>query len=183
MSVGEDVLDHETRRKIYDHITAYPGVTYRILQKVLGLTDGTLRYHLNYLERAEKIKFSLEAGKRLYYPHMNEILATGQAIGSSQPYQLTQLQQRILTTIKQYPGITQTELIRKTGLRRFTIVNNIKKLLNLEIVRKTPNGKNVFYEYITNEQLKYEILKGLVIKLLKKEIDEETFLKMKRELE
>ena len=183
MSSGADALEHETRRMIYDHILAYPGVSYKILKKVFGLTDGTLRYHLNFLERAEKIRFSLEAGRRLFFPNYNEVPSSQLHPNSFKPYNITPLQQRILTTIKQYPGISQKELIGKTGLKRYTIVNNLKKLLKLDIVRKTPNGRNVYYEYITNEQLRYEILRGLVIKLLKKEIDEETFLKLKRELE
>jgi len=183
MSTGDDALEHETRRMIFDHIQAYPGVSYSVLKRVFRLTDGTLRYHLYYLERAEKIKFSLEKGKRFYYPQYNGISCSAVSPETLKPFDLTPIQVRILTAIKQAPGISQKELINKTGLKRYTIVNNLKKLLKLDIVRKTPNGRNVFYEYITNEQLRYEILRGLVIKLLKKEIDEDTFLELKRKLE
>jgi hypothetical protein len=51
------------------------------------------------------------------------------------------------------------------------------------IVRKIPNGNKVNYEYIENKQLRFEILKRLLIKLLQKEIDEETFLELKRKLD
>jgi hypothetical protein len=68
-------------------------------------------------------------------------------------------------------------------MNRLTLINNLKKLIAIELIRKTPNGNNVYYEYITNEQLRYEILKRLVIKLLKKEITEEKFLKLKKDLE
>jgi predicted transcriptional regulator len=182
MATGEEALEHETRRMIYNHIISHPGVSYKVLKTVFSLTDGTLRYHLDYLERAEKISFGLEAGKRLYYPFHSEVTVASQLPGTAKPYKLTQLQERILNTIKQHPGITQKELMTSMGLKRFTIVNNVKKLLNLEIIRKTPNGKNVYYEYITNEQFRYELLKGLVIKLLKKEIDENTFINLKRKL-
>ena len=37
--------------------------------------------------------------------------------------------------------------------------------------------------YIENEQLRYEILKRLLIKLIRKEINEEEFLKLKRSLD
>lgn len=183
MSYGDEVLQNKTRRMIYDHILAHPGVSYRILKTVFRLTDGTLRYHLNYLERTEKIRFGLETGKRLFFPHYNETAASGFSNKTSKPYNLTTLQERLLTTIKQHPGISQKELITKTGLKRYMIVNNLKTLLNLEIIQKTPNGRNVYYEYITNEQLRFEILRGLVIKLLKKEIDEKTFLELKRKIE
>jgi predicted transcriptional regulator len=187
MSFGESVLEHETRRMIFNHILAHPGVSFNILKKVFSLTDGTLRYHINYLERTEKITFGLEKGKRLYFPHQNAIpIPGGGGIMNSdngQPFKLSPAQEKLLNTIKFNPRISQKELIIRTGMKRFTVVNNLKKLLKFEIVKKTPNGKNVYYEYITNEQLKYEMLKGLVIKLLKKEIDEQTFLQLKRQLE
>lgn len=182
---GEDALAHDTRKMIYNHITAYPGVSFGILKNVFSLNESTLRYHLNYLERAEKIKLSLEKGKRIYYPIQSSVASpvNPSGSGSEKTYQITLLQQKILDIIKEYPGITQKELTNKIGLKRFKIVNNVKRLLNLNMIRKTPNGKNVYYEYITNDQFRYELLKGLVIKLLKKEIDEETFLKLKRQLE
>ena len=110
VATGEDALEHETRRMIYNHIISHPGVSYKILKNVFSLTDGTLRYHLDYLERAEKISFGLAAGKRLYYPFHNEIAAARQPSGTSKTYDLTPLQERILNTIKRYPGITQKEL-------------------------------------------------------------------------
>ena len=58
-----------------------------------------------------------------------------------------------------------------------------KKILSLNLIRKYKNGQNVCYEYMTDDELKYEILKRLLIKLIKKEIDEETFLRLKRKLE
>lgn len=183
MSKGDDILDNEIRKMIYNHIIAYPGVSYFTLKKVFDLADGTLRYHLNYLERSEKISFGLEKGKRYYYPNHGEILANNRISDNSKLFELTSRQERLLGTIKRYPGITQKELVNKTGMNRLTIINNLKKLIALDLIRKTPNGNNVYYEFITNEQLRYEILKKLVIKLLKKEITEEKFLKLKRKLE
>jgi len=183
MAKGENVLDHETRRMIYNHILAHPGVSYNILKNVFGLTNGTLRYHLDFLERNKKIRLGLEKGKRLYFPHHNGFSVPGHSQDELETYKLTKVQEQLLNTIKYYPGISQKELIKHTGLKRFTVANNLKKLLNLAIIRKTPNGTNVYYELISNEQLRYELLKGLVIQLLKKEIDEKTFLKLKRELE
>ena len=183
MSQGEHVLEHETRKMIYNHIQQYPGVSFNTLKNVFNLTDGTLRYHLMFLERAEKIRFGLEKGRRIYYPHQSLNNLSSIDIDDSTSLKLTQIQQRLLTAIKQYPGITQKELIKKTGMSRFTIMNNLKKLIGLELVKKKPNGNNVYYEFITNEQLKYQILKRLVIKLLKKEITEKRFLELKRKLD
>ena len=51
------------------------------------------------------------------------------------------------------------------------------------MVRKIPNGNKVYYEYIDNKQLRTEILKQLLVKLINNEIDGETFLELKRKLD
>lgn len=164
---------------------AHPGVSFNILKNVFSLNDSTLRYHLNYLEKTEKISFGLEKGRRHYYPHFGEhiIIRNTEDTTSIEPYEFTQIQKHILDTIKRYPGISQKELIKRTKINRLTLINNTNKLLDLCIVRKLPGDNSVCYEYIEDEQLRFEILKRLVIKLLKNEISEEKFLELKRKLE
>jgi predicted transcriptional regulator len=183
MSNGEPVLEHETRRMIFNHIIAHPGVSFNILKNVFSLNDSTLRYHLNYLEHSEQISFGLEKGKRQYYPNQNKHIIIRSDEIQKEFFQLTPKQEQIIEKIKQYPGITQGELIRMTGIQRLTLTQNIKKLMDICIVRKVPDKNNVRYEYIENEQLKYEIMKRLVVKLLRHEIDEQKFLELKRKLE
>ncbi|MCK5561031.1 MAG: MarR family transcriptional regulator, partial [Thermoplasmata archaeon] len=98
-------------------------------------------------------------------------------------FELTPRQELILETIRRYPSITQKALIHRTGFNRLTLTNNLNKLMDLCIVRKIFDNKNVRYEYIENEQLRFEILKQLAIKLLNKEIDEATFLELTKKLE
>ena len=51
------------------------------------------------------------------------------------------------------------------------------------LIKKSNNGKNVFYEYMTDKLLRHEVLLRLAIKLLNKEIDEKSFNKLKKKLE
>ena len=182
---SEIVLDHNTRKLIYDHIIANPGVSFNILKTIFNLNDSTLRYHLNYLKKNKKISFGLESGNRKYYPHIDKgvVYSNIEDSDTVSVYKLSEVQERIISTIKNYPGINQKELIRLTGLKRLTLSRNIKKLLELCILRKIPNTNDVCYEYLGNEQLRYKILKRLLIKLLRKEIDEKTFLDLKRSLD
>ena len=46
-----------------------------------------------------------------------------------QVYKLTAYQERIVSIIKQYPGINQKELAIRTGLNRITLSNNLKRLM------------------------------------------------------
>ncbi len=178
-------LENETRRLIYNHIMAHPGVTFIILKNVFKLNDSTLRYHLNYLERSEKISFGIEKGSRYYYPHSGGRYVVQRTEDSNdlKAYELTSTQERIISVIKRNPKINQKKLVEKTGINRITLSNNLKKLKALCLIRKIPNGNKVQYEYLENKQLRYEILKHLIKQLLSNKIDEETFLRLKKKLD
>ncbi|UCH89161.1 MAG: MarR family transcriptional regulator [Thermoplasmata archaeon] len=175
-------LEHHIRKTIFNHIIAYPGVSFSTLKKIFDLNDSTLRYHLKYLERGERISSRIERGKLHYYPYFSNITIPTAANTSSKTNDLTPQQLHILYAIKKYPGINQTELITKTSLKRHILTYNISKLIDLGMVRKYNHVRNVCYEYITDELLKTETLKVLAIKLLNNEIDEETFLRLKNRM-
>jgi predicted transcriptional regulator len=184
MSRDKVALEHEIRKKVYIHITEYPGVSFSTLKRFHELNDGTLRYHLNYLVRAEKISSNLEAGQLHYYPNTITVADPNTTNGHESPrYQnLTTHQEHILNIIKQHPGINQTELIAKTSLKRHILTYNITQLIAFGLVKKNNHVKFVCYESIPKDLLQYEMLKMLTVKLLNNEIDEQTFLKLKEKL-
>jgi predicted transcriptional regulator len=151
---------------------------------LFGITDSTLRYHLNYLESKNEIRSQLEGRNKCYYPIENLVInKTSDPDSKFQVNRLTKNQERILETIKLNPWITQKNLIIKCGLKGFTVKYNLKKLISYGIVQKKENGRNTCYCHISDASLKKEILKQLIVKLLNHEIDEQTFLKLKHKLE
>jgi predicted transcriptional regulator len=179
---AEIVFDHDIRRMVYNHILAYPGESFITLRNIFNLKNGTLRYHLEYLEKADRILSDLENGKRCYYPLNNEIEVSKLFENNPRSSKFSTIQQKILSTIKYNPDITQKNLVTKTGLSRFTISYNMKKFIDMGLVKKTYSEKFVHYEYITNESLKHEVLLRLTKKLLSKEIDERSFLELRDKL-
>jgi predicted transcriptional regulator len=167
---------------IYNHISTYPGVSFSVIKSLFNLTDGTLRYHLNYLESKHEIRSHLEGRNKCYYP-VEELVLGKDSESKLQNYKLTVPQERILNIIRRNPWITQKDLIIKCGLKGFTVKYNLKKLIGYGVVQKKENGRNTCYNFISDDALKSEVLKQLVVKLLDKEIDEHTFLKLKRKLE
>lgn len=179
----EAVLQHETRRMIYQHILAHPGVTFNILKDVFGLTDGTLRYHIDYLKRADKISNNLTEGKRVYYPNGIGNVLMQKSKRSTDKFKLNDIQERLMETIRRYPGINQKELSDRCNLNRFKVRNNIGKLIDFGLIRTVKYKNMVCYEYVTDGHMEYEVLKTLIMKLLKGEIDEQTFIELKRKIE
>ena len=145
MKSEEVVFDHETRKLIYNHIITFPGVAFTTLKNTYNLSGGTLRYHLVYLEKAEQILSDIENGRRCYYPLRNEFMVTERFKNNPRTYNFTEIQLRIIKTIKNWPGISQGELIKKTDLSRFTISYNIRKFIDMGLIKKLNNGKNVYY--------------------------------------
>ena len=45
----KDLLELETRKRIFNFILKYPGLHFRILCIELNISNGTMVYHLNYL--------------------------------------------------------------------------------------------------------------------------------------
>jgi predicted transcriptional regulator len=54
---------------ILDHIKRSPGIRYRELLRLSGLTNGALEYHIKILEKTQKIKVDRLHGRRpKYFP-------------------------------------------------------------------------------------------------------------------
>jgi len=183
MAKGELALDNKLRKMIYNHITTYPGVSFNILKNVFELSDGALRYHIDYLEMNERISSGAERGIRCYYPHNNVVNVPKKSSDNLRLHKLSQVQERMLETIKHYPGINQKELTHRTRLNRFQIANNIKTLVSMNLVNQYRNSSTICYEYVPDDEQRFTLMKRLVIKLLHNEIDEKTFLELKRKLD
>jgi predicted transcriptional regulator len=184
MSKTNKDLEHDIRKMIYNHIVEYPGVSFSTLKKVFDLNDSTLRYHLQYLERNERITPNIEDGKVHLYPFNDVHLSNSSTASksSNSPHNLTQHQKVILNAIRQHPRITQKELGKRTALKRFILTYNLTKLIDLGMIRKNNHDHAVCYETITNQQLQNEILKVLTVKLLNNEITEQTFNELKKKI-
>lgn len=58
----------ETRRRIYEVITAFPGLHFRGIQRKTKLGNGSLKYNLSVLERRGVIESEKLGRTRRYYP-------------------------------------------------------------------------------------------------------------------
>jgi len=183
MAKTDFVLQHETRRMIYNHIVQYPGVTFAVLKNVFGLSDGTLRYHIDYLIRAGKIRNGIGGGRRAYFPASADDIITKIVDGKPTTLRLNRVQAKIVNLIKKNPGINQEQLSKAANLNRNKLRKNISALMDQGIVKKRTLSNIVSYEYISNGEMQFEILKTMLKKLINGEIDEATFLEVKRQIE
>ena len=131
----EDVLDQFVRGQIYGYIKTNPGVHYNQILRKVGVKNGTLSYHLGVLEKTELIQSRREGLKyRVFYP-------TGMNFPKSERFRLTDLQIRILDSVKGQPGLTQKEIARLLEKKPQTINYNIKVLDQAGLVSVVKTGR------------------------------------------
>jgi predicted transcriptional regulator len=129
------VLDQFVRGQVYGMVRIRPGVHYSEIKDALNVGNGTLAYHLSVLEREGFIRSDRKGLKKLFYP--TKLPLKFQDIdkkfpkGEESPIEgvkLSALQQTIIDTIKNHPGITESELVTTTKRSKQTINYNIKNL-------------------------------------------------------
>ena len=178
----ERLLANPTRRNLYHHILAYPGVSLPILKKVFGIPEGTLRYHLRQLEKGKKVSSRLRKGKRCFFPAEGSDLEA--SLRDRAPdLSLSRSQERILFTINRRPGIDQKDLARTLRINRFTLAYNINRLMEAGLMMRWRDGREIRYRYLTRRELDHEILRRASIDLLRGRISERTFKMIRRNID
>ena len=140
----EKIFELETRRKIYKYILKYPGLHLQELIRRLNLPNGTLRYHLRYLEKRNLIKSKPEDGYVRFYITNN--------IGNDQKKIFHILRQEVPRNIILYLLLlgcaSQIEISKSLEKHPKTIEFHLKKLLNKGIIETAPvNNKGVQVEF------------------------------------
>jgi predicted transcriptional regulator len=161
-SRSDDDSKDDTRMKIVNYIRMHPGTSFKTIKTIFNLSDGSLRYHLRYLEKEESIRS--DENKRVYFPR-----------GFVEKGDLSRTQQLLLATVKNNPGITQKELAVRTRTNRLTVRNNTKYLIGKELLSVVRIGKEIHHFFVTPEELEKTKMMRLITKFLLDKIDEETY--------
>ena len=180
--VKDSALKHKTRQAVFNYIRIHPGATFGAIRTVFGLPDGTLRYHLQFLERQSMIISLVKGNQRRYYPEGSPKLITA-LIPSRDPRTLTPLQQKIVSHVKQSPGTTITGIRDAVKAEKRVLQYNLKVLRQKMFILKVGSGRSTKYVYTTKERLITQLLRFLTAKFLRGEINEYTYVHLKGEIE
>lgn len=177
ISLGEDQEGIANRKRLMKRIRADPGLSFKDLVKVLGINEGTLRYHLHYLERKSFVFSRKEGRKRLYYSHdPNHVRAVRED-------DLPLDRRRVLDIISGEPGICVSEIAKRLDMSKARCYRVTQRLKKDHLVMEVRDGNVIGYVFVTRQRLAEEMLMDLAEKMLRGEVDRETFFRLKRAIE
>ncbi len=172
-----DYKDHGTRSLLYDYIRKNPGSTFIMLKSVLKIPDGTLRYHLGYLLKRNKIVQEKNGREKCYYSYHKERFPF-----SDPNLKLNKEQKRILQIVSMEPMIPYKELKRRSGLEPSSFKYNLKQLKKKKLIWRIKKGDRIGYDIITKERLADEMFLIMTNKYLDGEVEKETMMSIVEKL-
>ena len=137
MAVSTDggVLDHPTRRRIYEHLLVRPGSHFRDIVRVLRTGYGTTLHHLNILVAQDVVRTEKEDGRRRYYPigqrcspRLNELFG--------RYWSYRDLRARVLLTVRRLGCAGPTDVGRSLGISRQLAAYHLARLREMGQVNR-----------------------------------------------
>lgn len=138
---GDKVLEHPTRRRVLETVSARPGLTLQGLQALLGVAWGTMVHHVHVLQRHGQLVSVRQGPRRLLYesktPHARArghlaLLhhATARAIAEA---------------VRASPGIRQSEVGQRVGVQGPAVSKHLARLTQAGLVVVERQGQNRRY--------------------------------------
>jgi uncharacterized membrane protein/DNA-binding CsgD family transcriptional regulator len=129
----EVTLDNFTRGRIYGYIEANPGEHYNAIKKALFLPNGSLAHHLDMLMREGYVRFEIDGNYKRFYPSHMRLPADGKM--SHEAGRMTRIQEIVLDTVRDRPGISQREISRALNLSPSTINYHIRLMATKGVLK------------------------------------------------
>ncbi|KYK32942.1 MAG: hypothetical protein AYK22_06770 [Thermoplasmatales archaeon SG8-52-3] len=145
----QDVLELETRRKIYDLINQNPGIHLSRISQILEMRTSLVEYHLNFLEKNEIISSDKETGYKRYY-------VKGK-IGIKERKHLFILRQKTVLEIILFLLKNEVSphkiILENVKVSPSTLSYHLKKLEKKEIIELNRYGENKGYKIKNKDEI------------------------------
>ncbi|WP_220680895.1 winged helix-turn-helix transcriptional regulator [Methanofollis formosanus] len=136
------LLANRTRRQVYDHVRAHPGVRFAVLCRDLGMNRGTLRYHLAVLEQFGAITVWKNGRAVGYFENSGKYSESERRALAG----LSETERAICTILTVSPGSTRSEVALRLGVATSTVSWHIGRLARRGVVAVKREGREVRYD-------------------------------------
>jgi predicted transcriptional regulator len=128
----ENMLKNAVRKRIFDYIIENPGMHYRGILNGLDLPMGVLTYHLNRLEKAQYIRSRQDGMYRRFYTKGPK---------TEMRFFLSDIQESILSVIKENQGISQSKIAEKIQVSRKVVNYHVNILDQAGLIFVESHGR------------------------------------------
>ncbi|QYZ78191.1 winged helix-turn-helix transcriptional regulator [Methanofollis formosanus] len=143
----KNVLNNDSRKRLYEAINQNPGVHFKALIQHTGINRGTASYHLNYLTKIGMI-FVIKKGKKSrYFKNSNKFKSREWNL---RLYLQEDTTRKILLLLLEEYKPSQCEISGFLGLSTPSVFWQMKQLINVGIVKSYREGQTVRYRIKTD---------------------------------
>lgn len=133
---------NEKRQKIYDTITANPGLKFNALERLTGIKEGTLKYHLLILEMKRRV-VPFGSGRSVrYFENNGRYTEIEKKVFLHLQDPTTR---RILEILATSPEVSRKEIAENVGIAGPSVSWHTKRLSVDGIITTQKNGRAVRY--------------------------------------
>lgn len=135
-------MRNHNRARVRAIVQLMPGIHLRQLQRAMGTSFSTVRYHAEALSRNGEVLDERDGKYRRLYPHdiSGEEKAFFTVIRTSS-------NARVLKVLVRSPSLTNKQVANATGLAESTVNRTLSNLVDQRIVRRSSSRENkVAYE-------------------------------------
>ncbi|MBM4248912.1 MAG: transcriptional regulator [Euryarchaeota archaeon] len=142
-------LDLECRKRIFEFVSAHPGVHFRELQRQLDLPVGALDYHLKYLERHEVLVSRAEGHYTRYYAR-DRFDPASKAVLS---FLRQDLPRGIILFLLQNPKSAHGAILENFTVTGATLSYHLKRLCGEGVLSVARDGRESTYEVVDPDKV------------------------------
>jgi predicted transcriptional regulator len=145
----DDVLELESRRKIYDIISKNPGIHLSKIAELLQMRISHVEYHVNYLEKHDIITVEKVTGYKRFF-----VKGT---VGIQDKRYLSVLRQKTLLHIVLFllknDVVQHKDILENVAVSASTLSYHLTKLVKHDIVEVQRYGENKGYQLKNREEI------------------------------
>lgn len=150
---AEEELGLTTRKELFRHVEANPGIHFSQLKRDLEMETGLLQYHLRELEQYDVLESEEYQGKRRVFV-ANELDEEERAILAVLRYETTR---EILLYLLERGPARNREIAEAVGVTPATISWHLSNLVEEGVVEAVEDGRTTRYR-VANEELTVQLL-------------------------
>jgi predicted transcriptional regulator len=133
-------VDNSNRTRVKLLVSLLPGVHLRQLQRIIGLSFNSTRYHVDALAKTGEIVRAEEGGYSRLYP-----VGTTDADRALYPLTRNDSDQRILNCLSENRMNSHKQLCEATGLAKSTITEHLAHLVEIGVAKIYQDGSTTLY--------------------------------------